>query len=395
MSPLSLVFAACAFASGFALRAIDPLMLPIAQRFEITPATAALLTSAYALPYALAQPFLGPLGDRFGKVRCIQVCIVVLALALVLGALAPSFEWLLASRLVAGVFAGGLIPLVLAGLGDAYDLQQRQVMVGRLLVAIISGQMLGSAAAGLVGDAFGWRAALGLTAAIALLAALSSWVAVPRAPGGAAPGAATSFAALYAHVFDNRKAFWLYGAVVAEGTLVFAPFPYMGQLLIEHADVAVGAAPTRTGLVLGAFGVGGIVYGLAVRRIVAALGVRRMCVLGSATLAAGYAAFVVLPAWWLYALVMAACGLGYYMLHNCLQIEATELAPAARGSAVALFACGFFVGQALGPPLFGALMHATGFPASLLASALGIAALGRVVVRTVIASPRGAVVGHA
>jgi predicted MFS family arabinose efflux permease len=44
MSPLSLVFAACAFASGFALRAIDPLMLPIAQRFEVTPATAALLT---------------------------------------------------------------------------------------------------------------------------------------------------------------------------------------------------------------------------------------------------------------------------------------------------------------------------------------------------------------
>ena len=395
MSPLSLVFAACAFASGFALRAIDPLMLPIAQRFAVTPATAALLTSAYALPYALAQPFLGPLGDRFGKVRCIQVCIVVLALALLLGALAPSFEWLLVSRLVAGVFAGGLIPLVLAGLGDTYDLQQRQVMVGRLLVAIISGQMLGSAAAGLVGDAFGWRGALGLTAAIALLAAVSSWVAVPRAPGGAAPGAATSFAALYAHVFDNRKAFWLYGAVVAECTLVFAPFPYMGQLLIEHAYVAAGAAPTRTGLVLGAFGVGGIVYGLAVRRLIAALGVRRMCTLGSATLAAGYAAFVVLPAWWLYALVMAACGLGYYMLHNCLQIEATELAPAARGSAVALFACGFFVGQALGPPLFGALMHAVGFPASLLASAVGIAALGRVVVRTIIASPRGAVAGHA
>ncbi|HEX6020140.1 MAG TPA: MFS transporter, partial [Burkholderiaceae bacterium] len=61
MSPQSLVFTACAFASGFALRTIDPLVVPIAQRFDVTPATAALLTSAYALPYALAQPFLGPL----------------------------------------------------------------------------------------------------------------------------------------------------------------------------------------------------------------------------------------------------------------------------------------------------------------------------------------------
>ena len=74
MSPLSLVFSVCAFASGFAMRIVDPLILPVADQFEVTPATAALLTSAYALPYALAQPFLGPLGDRFGKVRCIQAC---------------------------------------------------------------------------------------------------------------------------------------------------------------------------------------------------------------------------------------------------------------------------------------------------------------------------------
>ena len=50
MSSLSLVFSVCAFASGFGLRVIDPLILPIAQQFAITPATAALLTTAYALP---------------------------------------------------------------------------------------------------------------------------------------------------------------------------------------------------------------------------------------------------------------------------------------------------------------------------------------------------------
>ncbi|MCG3190730.1 MAG: Bacillibactin exporter [Burkholderiaceae bacterium] len=390
MSPQSLVFTACAFASGFALRAVDPLIVPIAQRFDVAPATAALLTSAYALPYALAQPFLGPLGDRFGKLRCMQVCVVGLALMLVAGAAAPNFGSLMASRLLGGVFAGGLIPLVLAGLGDAYDLHERQVMVGRMLVAIISGQMLGSAAAGLVGDAAGWRAALALAAAIAVVAAVSAWIGAAH-DARPATASATSFAALYARVFDNRKAFWLYGAVVAEGTLVFAPFPYIGQLLIERAGSTPADAPARAGLVLAAFGIGGIVYGLLVRRLVAALGVRRMCALGSAVLAAGYAAFAALPLWWLFALAMAACGMGYYMLHNALQIEATELAPAARGSAVALFACGFFVGQALGPPLFGALMHAAGFGAALLASAFGIVVLGRVVVRAVVvAAPAGA-----
>jgi predicted MFS family arabinose efflux permease len=384
MSPLSLVFSVCAFASGFAMRTVDPLILPIAQHFDLATATAALLTSAYALPYALAQPLLGPLGDRFGKVRCIQACAVVLAIALVIGAAAPSFQWLLGSRLLAGAFAGGVIPLVLAGLGDAYDLQQRQIVIGRMLVAIISGQMLGSACSGVLGGAFGWRSSLALAAAVAAAAALSAWLALPRARRQAASPPPPSFGGLYAHVFDNRKAIWLYGAVIAEGTLVFAPFPYIGQLLIEQAGSDASAAPTQTGLVLAAFGVGGIVYGFAVRHLIAALGVRRMCAMGSAVLAAAYASFTVWPAWWLYALVMGACGMGYYMLHNCLQIEATELAPAARGSAVALFACGFFAGQALGPPLFGALMHSVGFTLALLVVAAGIALLGRVVVRTIV-----------
>ena len=134
------------------MRIIDPLMLPVAQHFGLAAATAALLTSAYALPYALAQPFLGPLGDRFGKARCMQICVVVLAVALTAGVIAPSFHWLLASRLIAGAFAGGVIPLLLADFGDAYDLQERQVVIGRLLVVIISGQMLGSAVSGVVND---------------------------------------------------------------------------------------------------------------------------------------------------------------------------------------------------------------------------------------------------
>jgi MFS transporter, YNFM family, putative membrane transport protein len=386
MSSLSLVFAVCAFASGFGMRIIDPLVLPIAAQFGVTPATAALLTTAYALPYALAQPFLGPLGDRFGKARCVQVCVTAMALMLLLGMVAANFQMLLLTRLCAGVFAGGIIPLVLAGLGDAYSLELRQVAVGRMLVAIISGQMLGSAGAGLASDAFGWRAALGLAAAVAVAACALTALALARGAGthATAPAHNTSFAALYAAVFRNPKAAWLYGAVICEGALVFCLFPYMGQLLIERAGTSSNAATAQAGLVLGAFGIGGIFYGVAVRRIIAALGVRRMCSVGSVAVAAVYALLAVLPLWWLHALAMVVCGVGYYMLHNSLQIEATELAPTARGSAVALFACGFFVGIGLGPPLFGALLHAVDFGGALLAVSIGLVLLGQVVVRKII-----------
>lgn len=387
MSAVLLVFAACAFASGYGLRIVDPLVLPVAAQFAVTPATAALLSTGYALPYALAQPFLGPLGDRYGKLRCIQVCVAGMALAFVAGALAPGFEWLMASRVAAGVFAGGLIPLVLASLGDAFDMLERQVAIGRMLLAIITGQMLGSVISGLANDAFGWRSALWIAAALGMAATALAWR--PRtmdasAGGLAAPGR-PGVGALYGQVFDNPKALWLYGAVVVEGALIFGAFPFMGQLLVEQAGSAAADAPRQAGLVLGAFGIGGLVYAALVRRIIGWLGVRRMCLVGSACAAAMYVALAVAPLWWLCALAMMVAGLSYYMLHNSLQTEATELAPTARGSAVALFACGFFAGQGLGPMLFGTLAHAFGMPVALLAAAAGLVALGRVVVHRITA----------
>jgi DHA1 family inner membrane transport protein len=81
---------------------------------------------------------------------------------------------------------------------------------------------------------------------------------------------------------------------------------------------------------------------------------------------------------------MFVAGVSFYMLHNSMQTEATELAPSARGSAVALFACGFFVGQGLGPIVFAALLHGLGPRVALVAVAAVIVVLGRVVVARVI-----------
>lgn len=388
MSGVLVVFAVCAFASGFGLRVIDPLILPVGAEFAVAPAAAALLSTAFAVPYALAQPFLGPLGDRYGKLRCIQVCVTGMAASLVAGAMASGFEMLLATRVVAGVFAGGLIPLVLAGLGDAFDILERQVAIGRMLLAIITGQMLGSSVSGLVVDAFGWRSALWIAAALAALAALLAWR--PLRSMGRAPlqstGVRLGVAALYGRVFRNPKSLWLYGAVVIEGALIFGAFPFVGPLLVEHGNASSADAPALAGLVLGAFGVGGLVYAAMVRRIIGWLGVRRMCLVGSAAAASMYLLLAVAPWWGACALAMGIAGLSYYMLHNSLQTEATEIAPEARGSAVALFACGFFAGQGLGPLLFGALAQAAGFRAALGVSAAGLVLLGQLVVRRVTAS---------
>ena len=381
--PIFLVFAACAFASGFALRLVDPIVLPVATFFGVSPAASAMLNTAYALPYAIAQPFLGPLGDRFGKARCIQVCVTGLAVMLAAGAFATSFSFLIATRVFAGIFAGGLIPLVLAGLGDTYSMTERQVMIGRMLFAIIAGQMLGSVVSGFANEAFGWHSSLIIAAVLGAMATAIAWTAMPKHEPALGAGGG-SFGALYGRVFANPKAGWLYGAVLFEGTLFYGIFPFMSALLLATTERGSREISVETGIVLGAFGVGGLVYAASVRRLLRLFGVRRMCLIGSIVGALCYATLAVSPWWWLDAVAMFCTGVAFYMLHNSLQTEATELAPTARGSAVALFACGLFGGQGIGPLLFSPALHLVGPRTSLLAIAVALVVLGRVVVAKVI-----------
>ncbi|MGC1278854.1 MAG: MFS transporter, partial [Xanthobacteraceae bacterium] len=46
---------------------------------------------------------------------------------------------------------------------------------------------------------------------------------------------------------------------------------------------------------------------------------------------------------------------GFYMLHNTLQTNATQMTPQARGTAVAVFSSAIFIGQTVGVAL-GALI---------------------------------------
>jgi len=72
---LFLVSIGC-FASSVTLRMIDPLVPEIARDLERPIAAVALLSSAYAFPYALGQPFFGALGDALGKALIIKICLV-------------------------------------------------------------------------------------------------------------------------------------------------------------------------------------------------------------------------------------------------------------------------------------------------------------------------------
>ncbi|ACA20176.1 major facilitator superfamily MFS_1 [Methylobacterium sp. 4-46] len=374
-SRLILILAAGGFASTFAGRVVEPLVGVLARDFASPPATVALLSTAFALPYALIQPVLGPVGDALGKERVVVTCLGILTLALAASIVAGDIRLLFGLRMLAGAAAGGVIPLALAMMGDRIPMERRQVAIGRFLVAVILGQLMGSTVSGLIEGLIGWRGVFALSALVALSgcgAVLLGFARALRAPGGRfALGPA---ARRYRAILANPRARVLFGAVFVEAIAVFGIFPHLAHLIEARGE----GGPREAGLVLAGFAAGGLAYSLLVGLLLRLLGQTRMLMAGGAIAGGALLTVGLAGAWQVDAAALVALGLGFYMLHNTYQVQVTEVAPEARASAVALHAFSFFCGQALGVAVLGAGLTALGQFGALASCAALILGLGLV-----------------
>ena len=124
------------------------------------------------------QPLLGALADMFSKTRLMLICLLLVTASAIVCGMAKSFEILVIARMVAGLAAGGVVPIAFALVGDKIPVHERQVAMGRLLFAIMTGNLLGATCAGVLGDLIGWRGvffATGLFGAIVLVAAVAGF----------------------------------------------------------------------------------------------------------------------------------------------------------------------------------------------------------------------------
>jgi predicted MFS family arabinose efflux permease len=362
-----------AFSTSLFMRAIDPVVPQISGEFGIPAADVALLATAFALPFAIVQPFLGPVGDFFGKTKLMLAGLTLLVVTTVAGALAPNFGWLLLSRAVAGVAAGGVFPAGLAFVSDSVAVDRRQVALGRYVAAALAGNLTGAWAGGVVGDFTNWRGVL-FAAAVCGMAALllGAWgfrnVKHERGPRFDLAFAANSYKA----VFSNPRAKWTYLGVLLEGIAIFGLFPFVAILLHESGEYRA----TIAGFVIAGFAIGGALFGLFVPQMLRLFGTRGLMFWGGLIAASMLCVSTLRLEWGVEFAAFCIMGVGFYMMHNCFQLAASEIAPKARGSAIALHSSAFFAGHAVGPVFYyWGLAHA-GLTATLLAAAFIIAATG-------------------
>jgi len=116
-----------------------------------------LFASLYGVRFVIG-PIVGWLSDRVGLRWTLTCCLVVGPLVPLAYALAPTFGWLVAGRLLSGVVSSAFSPIVIAYLGVVTRPGQEGRVTGTYNCVTWLGSSLGVLASGLVADRFGLRA---------------------------------------------------------------------------------------------------------------------------------------------------------------------------------------------------------------------------------------------
>lgn len=364
------LLALAAFASQTMVRVADPLLPQIAADVGATVGTASIITSAYAVSHGVSLLIAGPFGDRFPKYAIVTLMTLLCAVTVAACGASQTLTELGIARLLSGLTAGPLITFGIAFIGDTVPYEKRQPVIGRFLAGQILGLAAGQVIGGVVGDYFGWRSVFYAIAAVFLLVGLglvSELVRNPLTrqtpPHEQQP---MSFIGGYVTVLKTPWARVILFAVFAESALFFAPFAFIGADLHLRQNLSF----TAVGAVLGMFGVGGLIYVLTVEKLVSRLGQQGLVIWGGILMAVAFLTLALLPVWWISAGAIAATGLGLYMLHNTLQVNATQMVPENRATAMSLFTVHLYIGQSAGVAAAAPLVDLFGAPPIYIAAAI-------------------------
>ena len=360
--------------SSAMLRVCDPMLPALGLEFGVTTGRAAFTVSAFAVAYGLLQLFFGPVGDRFGKRRVIGYCGIGCVVGNVLALFAWSLDALIVARIVAGITAAGMGPLMLAWIGDTVPYEQRQTVLAKFMVSSLTGLIAGQWLSGVVTDLFGWRTVF---AVLAVLFCIGGLVVacdpdVQRDKGSQARG---GYLDGLAQVLAIPWARWILLLTVCEGGFTFAAMAFMPSFLVRDYGLRLSVAAGLAAV----YGVGGIGYAFLARQLVPRLGEAGIARWAGLAMTISWLAVAAVHHWAVIIPAMLVAGLGFYSLHGVLQTNATQMAPQARGTALGLFASAMFAGIALGVWSASHVVDAGGYRPLFVVCAVALGLLGQAV----------------
>lgn len=207
----------------------------IGSTFSVGPADTGWVVFGYSATFAVGTALWGGIASRIGILRALTLGVALLGVGSVAGAVAPTLEILVGSRLVQGLGSGAIPTLATALIAGRFDGPDRARAIGVIVASVGAGQALGPLVGGVLLDLIGWRAAVSIG-----ILTLPAVILLVRSQRGRA-----------ATVAGGRRIDWLGAAVMAVLTISIIVVLNRGPLLgVTAVTVVPALAAVVAGLVL-------------------------------------------------------------------------------------------------------------------------------------------------
>ncbi|SNR33319.1 Predicted arabinose efflux permease, MFS family [Haloechinothrix alba] len=315
----------------------------MADELGVSEAAAGYSVTVFAICYAVFSPLLATATATVPRRRLLVAALVVLGLANVGTALAPTFAILMATRVLAALGAAAYTPNAGAVASSLVSVERR----GRALALVVSGLTVATAIGVPLGNLasriMGWRTALGLVALLCLLVGVGLAVRLPRLASGTRTPLATRLG-----VLRNLDVQAILPVTVLGMAAAYTAYAYA----IPAFD-AVGVSPDATQWMLFLYGVGAVAGAQSSGKLTDRFGGTRVLITGYAVMTCTLAAFgslslagIALPG--LVGILAFTWGASSWCQTPPQQHRLIAAAPDEAPLVIALNSSGIYIGIALG-----------------------------------------------
>ncbi|MER8789819.1 MFS transporter [Mesorhizobium sp. M0983] len=357
---LAYLLTGCIAVIGSNSLVLGPIAPAVAASFGTSVPAVMIASAAFGLGTSASALFLARYIDRLGARRMLQGALLLLAIALVASAAAPTVTALVAAQLLAGIAAGVAMPAIYASSAAIAPPGRESGTIGVVLTGWTLSMVAGVSLSAVLADLVHWRAVFAAVAVLATLALASLTLTLLSdvRKSGQAP---TPLGAL-----GIPGIVPLLVACAAFMTAFYGVYGYLG----DHLHNGLGRPVSANGLAALAYGAG---FGTAalLDGVIDRLGARRVMPFAYLLVALVYVAIAAASgSFGLIIAMIAVWGLANHFGLNVLVMRLSALDPARRGTIMGLNSAVTYLAVFVGTTAFGPLYSTFGFAASAVVAAL-------------------------
>ena len=339
---------------GFGMVTLIPVL---ARSWSLEFATASLAITFYMVPFILFQIFSGSIAQIIGVRRALTLGFVVYTVGGFLTGLTDSFLTFMICRIVQGIGAAFLAPIIMATIGEVVPARHIGKAMGALGLAYTIGVSMGPLISGIIEVRYGWPGFFFFLAAVSLVAGILFWIWCRDV------GARKQEGRSLLEVFPLIRQAISHPGILYLSFAAFALFlAYIGVLTFtaDYMKTFANLPSDRVGLLLSLTGFSGMIFSPVAGVLGDRFGRRNVLIGGMAIILASFLLMILFEFHYLrYMAFFLLLGSGSATAWTSLNTMAVQSSPAMRNPVTAVYNVIKFSGYAFSPVLL-AVFYGTG-----------------------------------